>query len=126
MRVNVFVAIATHGDEEFLVGVNANRRLLEIQKDAYLRNNIEWACAIQEHAFDITPPDMKREVLDDEQQEEMGTQTTAMPTSFPKMLNPLGLKNLGVVGDGEELESGTLTIVKENDDVGVSKETDIS
>jgi hypothetical protein len=72
MRISLYVAIATRGDEELLCGAGTNRRLVEIQRDSYIMHNIDWSCEIQEFAFDVTPKKIDRVILPDEERPETG------------------------------------------------------
>ena len=70
--VEMFIAVAFRGDEVDLIGGGMNRRLVEIQKDSFLRHNIDWSSEIQIVKIRVSPKTEPRVVLDDEQQPETG------------------------------------------------------
>lgn len=76
LRVLFFVAVASKGSGEAIevqvLGANLNRRLVEIQRDAFLRSNIEWSCEIQPIEVCVWPKCKPRTIAEGEQIVETG------------------------------------------------------
>jgi hypothetical protein len=78
MKVSFYIGIATRGGECFVIGSSTNRRLLDIQRDAYMMGHIEWNVKIHTIIIDIEPDGTPRVILLDEQQAETGMATETL------------------------------------------------
>lgn len=66
MRVNFFVAVGVRfgEDEKILLGVDSNRRLIEIKRDSFLHSNKDSQAWVTEHSIETEaqlPKDVKPE-----------------------------------------------------------------
>lgn len=55
MNIQIFVAIAKHGEEVVLLGMGQNARLVEIQRDSFMwrPDHIDWEAQIQTHDLKV-------------------------------------------------------------------------
>lgn len=74
MKVTYYVCMGTNAytKEEEFIGVDSNRSLINIKRDAFLRKNIDWNAVIHTVTTSFEPTWEKRIVLDDEIQDETG------------------------------------------------------
>jgi len=77
MKVLFYLAIATKEKEDYLIGASINRRMLEIQRDAFMIGHVEYNSKIYPITIEIEPDREPRIVLDDEQQPELGGGVTS-------------------------------------------------
>ena len=67
MKIQVYAAIATRGEEEMLIHADLNRGLTNLKRDAFLMKNIDWSAEVYQVSVDIKVKHEEREVLADEQ-----------------------------------------------------------
>lgn len=55
MNIQIFLALAKHGDEVILLGVQSNSRLMEIIKDSFMMraDRCDWEVQTQTHELEI-------------------------------------------------------------------------
>jgi hypothetical protein len=72
MKIQIYIAIAKHEDEEVLLGVGTNRRLVEIQRDSFMGNelHLDWKAQTQIHDIDVIWEEMVTMVTEPAKEDE--------------------------------------------------------